>query len=275
MNDSKCLACNQEIQLFCQKKGYKIFRCSGCGLGYTWNLKSQKVNYHRDQSYIKEEKLFSNIFLRRVKLIDSLKSEPGIIIEVGSSAGTLLKLLKGRGWKVFGVEPSKEAAEFAQNQGIETVRDKFETAKLAVESADVIIINHTLEHLPDPSKVLDKAFKILKDDGILIIDLPNFDSLSAKLLKCRWPYLLPSEHRWHFTLKSLSKLLDQYHFQVIFSHTYSGIWDYGDPGLELRQSFTGLKKRFINNLLTSAPALIATKLNKGTDLTVAAKKVNI
>lgn len=273
-NIHDCPVCQNKMYPYRKVENFMVNRCVSCGVGITENAKPQANSYHRDDTYIKEKAQFANIFMRRINIIGKFKNKPGVILEVGSSTGILLHIMKNKGWKVFGVEPSKEAAEFAIKQGIPTLIAKFETAKLAVEAVDVVIINHTLEHLPNPWAVCDKAFKVLKDDGILMIDVPNFDSLSAKLIK-PWPYLLPKEHLWHFTPEALSAILNQSGFEIVFQQTYSGIWDYGDPSLEIRQSFFGFKKRFFKNLLTLVPAFVTTGLNKGSDLTVVAKKTDV
>lgn len=263
-----CLVCHYPLKLFCQKGSAKIYRCLSCGLGVTDQLKPQSGKYHRDDTYIKEEALFKNIFQKRARIVNGFKNK-GRVLEVGCSTGLLLSLLKGLGFDVLGVEISPPAAQVAQARGIKVIIQPFEQVKFS-EKFDVIIFNHTLEHLPDPASVLKKVLKILKEDGILFIDLPNFGSLSAKIYKCSWPLLLADEHYYHFTLKSLSKLLDMAGFKIFFNEQASGVWDFGHPYLELWQALTGFKKRFFSNVLTVVPTFFLTKLGWGTGLTVVA-----
>lgn len=263
-----CLVCHHPLKLFCQKGSAKIYRCLSCGLGVTDQLKPQQGEYHRDDTYIKEEALFRNIFQKRVSIISRFKSR-GRVLEIGCSTGLMLSLLKKRGFTVLGVEISHRAAQIARARGIKVIIQPFERIKFS-EKFDVIIFNHTLEHLPDPASVLKKVLKILKEDGILFIDLPNFGSLSAKIYKCSWPLLLPDEHYWHFTLQSLSQLFDKTGFRISFNEQASGVWDFSHPWLELWQALTGFKKRFFINALTVVPTFFLTKLGWGTGLTVVA-----
>lgn len=265
-----CLICAYPTSEFISTKNFIVFKCTHCGFGYTDKLSSQTGDYHRDDTYIQEEKLFENIFNRRIKEISKfIKS--GKVLEIGCSTGLMLSLLQKKGFNVKGVEISKKAAEAAAKRGIEVTVAPFEKMKFN-EKFDVIILNHTLEHLEDPVKTLEKAKSILTPKGYLMIDLPNFDSPMAKFLKKRWPHLLPDEHLWHFTPKSFETIFKKLNFKVLKIKKASGIWDFANPYKEIFHSFAGFKKRFVNNVLTAIPSLVMTKLNKGSDLLVIARK---
>lgn len=277
----KCLACNKNLRFLGGSDGFDIFRCSFCGLGATSDV-SRKTQYsaypeetsfayHRDLVYIKEEKQFKNIFKKRVGIILKFK-KTGKALEVGSSTGVFLSLLKERGWEVQGIEPSAAAADTAKKRGIPTFNTAFEKAELKDSTFDLVIFNHVLEHMENPVEILKKANQVLKKDGAILIDVPNFASLSARIWGSRWRYILPKEHQWHFTPKSLSLLLEKAGFKVIYWETRSGIWDYENPLEEIWQALTGRKKRFFTDVLTAIPAFIVTQLKLGTGLTVIARK---
>lgn len=270
---TSCIACGQRLNLFGTADGVMIFHCSNCGLGATHprGVKTRYTKYHRDALYKASIEQFSNIFQKRVDIISKFK-ESGGALEIGSSTGLLLSLLKVKGWTVLGIEPSTESAAYAQKMGIETVTKIFEQVKLAKESFDLVVFNHTLEHIHDPSTVIAKARGILKEDGLIFIDVPNFGSLTAKLMGAKWPYILPREHYWHFTKDSLFRLLEKSGFQPIYWEAHSGIWGYGNPLKEILDSFIGRKKRFFWNMATALPTWAVSILGYGTGLTVVAKK---
>lgn len=266
---TKCPVCNFDSDIFASFKKSIVCKCKKCGFGFTKNLNANFGNYHRDDTYIKEEKLFENIFLKRINKIQKFIKK-GFALEVGCSTGLMLSLLEKRGWKVKGVEISEKGAMIAREKGINVLVKPFEEIKFR-EKFDLIVFNHTLEHLKDPFMSLYKSKKILKKNGFIYIDLPNFDSLTAKIFKRRWPFLLPKEHLWHFTEKSLRHLFQNLGFKIVYVEKSSGIWNFNDPYLELSESFLGLKKRFISNLLTLPSSFCLSKLSLGEDLMIIAK----
>ena len=266
-----CIICKAKACLFAKIRNYEIYKCKVCGFGFTNNLKEQIGDYHRDIEYFEEENLFKNIFLKRIKIISKFVKPHAKILEVGCSNGLMLSLFKERGYEVVGVEISSKAADFAEKRGVSIIRQSFEKINFS-EKFDVIIFNHTLEHLKDPIGVIKKAKNILKPKGILYIDLPNFDSFSAKILKGRWPFLLPDEHLWHFTEKAFIKIFKNLSFKIVYVEKTSGIWDLDSPLREIFTSLIKLKKRFFNEFITSKPSYIISKLKMGTDLMIIVRK---
>lgn len=268
---SFCLICQTKLVKFGKAAGHQIFKCPNCGFGQTDKLVSQKDSYHRDDTYIKEESLFENIFLKRIKIISRLK-KTGKALEIGCSTGLMLSILKNKGWNVSGVEISPKAAQVARSRGLNVKALSFEDINLN-EKFDLVIFNHTLEHLENPQENIKKAWSLLNKKGLLYIDVPNFGGLSAGLAKTNWSLLLPDEHLWHFTLHSLEILLKNSGFKIIFTDKSSGIWDLGDPILEIFRSLVHLKKRLFEEVITAVPSWIVSKLGLGSDLMVIAQKL--
>lgn len=267
----RCLICEHQYAEEWILASHIIYKCSFCGLGKTQYLEIEDGDYHRGFEYSKEQEMFNNIFLRRVKLIEKIFSEPGSVLEIGSSRGLLLYQLKQKGWNVCGIEPSKSAASDAEEKGVKTLNEKFNRVSLE-EKFDLVILNHTLEHLDNPLETIKEVKGILKPRGLVLIDVPNFGSLSSKLQKENWPLLLPKEHLWHFTFKSLLLLLEKNGFEVKFQERVSGIWDFGNPLLEVLSSFVNFKLRFFNEVFTAVPSFIISRLNLGTDLLIVAQR---
>ena len=274
MDKQKCIACSGKLNLLGSTQDKQIFVCPKCGLGTTVGIfkKEQYHDYHRDKTYIRAADQFKNIFQKRLDIISKIGGK-GKVLEVGSSTGLFLSLLKDNGWEVLGIEPSVTSSAIARKQDLPVLNTTFELANLKANSFDVIIFNHVLEHMVNPTQTIKKARKLLKKDGIIFIDVPNFASLAARIQKAGWKYLLPKEHRWHFTPTSLFLLLEKSGFAPVYWEAHSGIWGYGSPYLELWQSFKGLKKRFIWNVVSALPSWFLTKLKAGTGLTVVAQKM--
>jgi len=222
------------------------------------------MNYHRDEDYKKYESLFENIFRKRVNLVSRFVKK-GKMFEIGSATGVMLKLFKDRGWDALGIELSGSCEE-AKGKGLRVLNVKFEDAKLPKDYFNLVVLNHTLEHMDNPGEVLKKINMLLKDKGIIFVDVPNFGSLSSKILGKKWPYLLPEEHKSQFTKESLTKLLKENGFDILHWESRSGIFEYANPLKELG------RKRFLLDIITSPYCLVATVLRMGDSMSFIAKK---
>ena len=226
--------------------------------------------YHRDKDYRKYEYLFENIFRKRVNLISRFVNR-GRLLEIGSATGVMLMLFKKRGWDTLGIEPSGSSQE-AKKKNLRVLNIRFEDAKLPKDYFDLVVLNHTLEHMDNPRGALKKVNSVLKKNGLVFVDVPNFGGLGSKILGKYWPYLLPKEHKHQFTRQSLMGLLEKSGFKVIHWESRSGLFEYANPLLELWQGLSGLKKRFFTDILTFPYALIATLLNVGDSLSIVGEK---
>ena len=269
---SLCIACGGKIGEFGRRDDFEILKCLRCGLGKTSGVGRGSIErYHRDEIYNISRPQFSNIFKKRVDIIEKFL-RGGRVLEIGCSTGLLLSIFKKKGWEVQGVEPSGIAYQLATKEGIPTKNTSFEKAKLKGNFYDLVVLNHVLEHMRDPRKVLEKVRRVLKKDGIVFIDVPNFGGLSARIWGIGWKYILPKEHKWHFTNEALQRLIKKAGLKVIYRETRSGIWDCSNPWLEVYQSLVGGKKRFFINFMTAIPSYFIGRVGFGSGLTVIAAK---
>lgn len=272
-----CLLCKSRIyqELF-DLGDYKIVRCKKCGLVKT--LGKQKVlyrDYHRDKDYESHEEIFRNIFIKRHRLISKYFRKPGKILDIGAATGILLSVFKDKGWEVWGVEPSG-SAKVARKKGFKVMQSEFEKARLPKNYFDVVILNHTLEHLKNPIEVLKKVRTVLKKGGIVYVDVPNFDSLSSRIRGKGWAYLLEDEHLYHFTPETLKKIFGKAGFKTVWWRTWSGYFDVASPLFHIWHELVSFKLHLYKHLavdFVSIPgSLIATAINKGTSLAMIGKK---
>ncbi len=224
---------------------FDLMRCSGCGVVctdtqagtdfiftyYPENYKPHDPNiyrtFHVRQTIMKAFRAIvfgktgrkSRLFMGCIKRFFSLlynktayRSVPffkgnGILLDIGCGIGNYLKQLQDIGWTVYGVEPVEKAAVFAQDSGLSVNCIRFEQAEYPERFFDVITMWHVLEHFSDPKEVLQKALKMLKDDGLFLIGIPNYDSLDRRIFRKYWNgYEIPL-HLYHFTSDSIRKAL--------------------------------------------------------------------
>ncbi len=268
----KCILCGgNKFDLLFKTHEFTLLKCRKCGLVRTKELPQVSYDeYHRDSDYQKFENLFKNIFQKRVNIVYKYK-QSGRILDIGASTGTMLSIFKKDGWEVYGVEPSG-SGEVAEEKGIKIYKTVFEKAKIPKNYFDAVILNHTLEHVDDPLKVLKKVKTILKKGGIVLVDVPDFGGLTSQILKGRWPYLVPNEHTYHFTKITLSKIFEKVGFEIIYTESRAGLFEFASPMGEILESLRTLKKRFFKNLLYFPYDAFTTLIGRGNSLTIAGKK---
>ncbi len=251
---------------------WRAIQCMNCSVVYIDSKKTENYeNYHRDDQYNLSQKIFENIFLKRYKLIEKYVTKEGKVLDIGCTNGLFLDIFKKHGWDTYGVEPSKNS-ELAIKKGHMVNKNIFEKVNFKSNYFDLIVMNHTLEHIEDPNLFISLAYKYLKKGGILYIDVPNFNSLKSNIAKSRWPYLLPFEHVYQFSETPLRILLERNNFEVLTAKSRSGIFEYNSVILEFKISLFNMQRRLLNTILNIPYDILATILNKGDSISVISYK---
>lgn len=113
-------------------------------------------------------------------IIDKLKLPPDAsILDVGTSTGTNLRLLKEMGFTNFlGLDRSPEAIHWCAEKGLGTVRQGDVCAiPFSDESFDLVLATDIIEHVDDDLKALQELQRVLKKSGRIVITVPTFPSL--------------------------------------------------------------------------------------------------
>jgi SAM-dependent methyltransferase len=114
-------------------------------------------------------------------------SPGGLALDIGSNDGTLLAAFKKRGLKVQGVDPAKEIARRASEEGIPTIAGFF-TADLAKElkgkigSAAVVTANNVFAHIDDLKGVVDGVRELLGPEGVFVFEVSYLVDVFEKTL---------------------------------------------------------------------------------------------
>lgn len=153
--------------------------------------------------------ILSHVQMRhRTARYRKLLGERAIILDVGCGDGYIMQALKKRSphWELHGVEFNREIAEKGIAQGLSIVAGTLETANLPPASFDLLIMNHLIEHLPDPLRTLHCAAALLKPGGYIVGEVPNYDSLDRRVAGRWWGGHHTPRHLLHFTPETLSNL---------------------------------------------------------------------
>jgi SAM-dependent methyltransferase len=109
-------------------------------------------------------------------------------------------------------------------------RVALEAAHIYDASLGAITLWHVLEHLDDPGGALARLRAWLRPGGILLLGVPNLDSLQARLGGPHWFHLDVPRHRTHFTAAGIERLLERSGFgvvrtgHVLLEHNPFGLW---------------------------------------------------
>ena len=133
------------------------------------------------------------------------------ILDVGCGGGEVLWLLKEFGYEnVLGVDPYLDS-DVTYTNGL-TVK-KCEMS-LITGKWDVIMFNHSFEHVHNPRETLEQVFNHLDESGVCIIRIPVADSYAWKRYKENWADLDAPRHFFLHTRSSMDCLAKQTGFQV-------------------------------------------------------------
>jgi SAM-dependent methyltransferase len=151
----------------------------------------------------------------------------GRLLDVGAGVGLFVWEARKSGYDVKGIEFSAQAVETGLRNGESSIIcGDFLRAEEPASSVDIVTLWHVIEHLDSPVDVLRKIHQILKPGGIVIITVPNIDSLQARVFRGRWYHLDVPRHLFHYSPATLGALLENAGFRV--AETKFG-WREHDP----------------------------------------------
>ena len=227
-----CNLCGgSNFRTYIDKFGLTIVKCLRCGLLYTNpRPREEDILKRYGPDYFVHEYLPAfgagpksynlDVVVNRYSLYLGILEHsrlPGRkLLDVGAGAGFFVKAASQSGWEAEGVEVSEAAAAYSRdilNVGIHN--RKFEDTDFGEGSFDAVTLLDTIEHLRDPLGSLTGIRRILKKNGLLILNTPDVLSLSRLFLGKEWAVFSPLEHLYYFSQKTLTAVLEKAWFRII------------------------------------------------------------
>jgi 2-polyprenyl-3-methyl-5-hydroxy-6-metoxy-1,4-benzoquinol methylase len=137
------------------------------------------------------------------------------ILDVGCAKGGYLDKLRGLGFTdLHGIETSEEAVRNKAHPSLDIICSSLEDYRPR-RKFDYVILNQVFEHFEDPNAMLAKLKGMLKDDGLLVMNFPNYVSFARRMFGARWPGYDAPRHYFTFSKKNLKLFAERHSMSII------------------------------------------------------------
>ncbi len=146
-------------------------------------------------------------------------AEPGAeklsILDVGCGSGSFLELLNGGHYDKYGVDVNPEAIRLCRSKGLTVFDGDIREEDFGGKTFDVITLWHVLEHVSNPVGFMKRLGAIKKSNGIIVVSVPNTDSLGFRAGKEWWFHTDAPRHLFLPNAASMAKLVDSAGMQIV------------------------------------------------------------
>ncbi len=201
--------------------------CQDCGLVWSDPFPINPSDYYRKEYRILYKGTYqpkfkhiyraAKIAIERYQQLKPYLQSRHRIIEIGSGGGEFTYLLTKLGFEIQGIEPNEGYGQYSKTEYDLNIHiGCIQSVHLNRKYYDVAILSHVLEHLDNPTDVLQQLNHSLTDQGLLVIEVPNVEAI------CQSPNnTFHTAHLFNFNLQTLSLLVQKCGFEIITSHLSS------------------------------------------------------
>jgi len=164
--------------------------CVGCGLKVSPAVWSANANEKFEEEWFgKEYEVTQSMWIRFFEQLNNKRTlrrlathaTGGHLLEIGVGSGSLLQDARNAGFQVTGCDLSRPICENVGRRLGVPIHCCAVSELPELASFDVVVMNHVLEHVPDPVGLLQEVRKHLAAGGVLHVAVPNIACLSAAL----------------------------------------------------------------------------------------------
>ena len=210
------------------KKSFEIVSCSKCGFKHTSPRPTEEEigPYYKSEEYISHTNTNKGLVNSIYQLVRSrtLKSKFNLLqqntngnslLDYGCGAGVFLDFVKQNGWKALGVEQDSETRNAAINNFDLDIISADQIKTLDKNQFDAITLWHVLEHVHRLDETINILKDSLKDDGLLVVAVPNPASHDAKHYEELWAAYDVPRHLYHFEPNNIKQLFSRFDMSVV------------------------------------------------------------
>lgn len=222
-----CPICKNESFLIWEEKKYKVYRCRNCSSAFLYPFPENPEKIYDEKYfgdwYLKYYKERKKYFEELWKKIENLIPEKGKLLDIGCGIGIFMDVAKKKGWEVSGQDISPFAVDYCRKKGYVVYNKPMTEINIPENSFDVITIFDVIAHLQNPIEYIEKAKKILKPQGLLIIKTPYRSKslfVLARLLaftgKSKTLLHIPAQI-YHFDTQSLKNIVKSKELSLVYT----------------------------------------------------------
>lgn len=223
-SDYSVIQYSKDFRLKLSDTLFSITRCGGCGFIYLnpRPLKDELLNFYTPDFHKKDQSLLYKIiepsFMLAQKSIGKTfkkYKKSGRLLDIGCGNGNFILFMQKFGYDVCGVELNPEAQKFTCGKLKDRIfYNELKECNFQAKTFDIITMMQTLEHVYNLSEIFNEIKRVLKDDGILYISVPNTDFFESRLFGPYYYNLEVPRHLYFFTKKSIKNLMLKNNFMV-------------------------------------------------------------
>lgn len=226
VNVGSCYVCQgSDRKAFATSYGIPYHQCVMCGHVYAdVALPPEELNTYYQQEYFENTVYVDDRQVARRKymvyepkvrfVMDFVQNSRKKWLDVGTGNGSLLACARELGFDVSGLEPGTQAIEFAERTFSltlypHTIQEELQRSGPA--SYDVVSFFMVLEHVSNPAEQVSAAAKLLAPGGLLVIEVPTAESMSARLdglFPEQGLRQLVNQHIMLYTVQSVKRLVE-------------------------------------------------------------------
>lgn len=177
------------------------------------------ATYDKNQEYV-----VGKNFLDEVKINLNNLSNLGEVLELGCGTGCFTEAIAKNSNQVFATDLSDELLENAKKRlssvkHITFQKENCYSTSFKSEKFDTVFMANLIHVVEDPSKVLQECFRVLKDNGLLIItSFTSHEMKALEIIKLGFRYIKvwgkPPKHTHRFSPNSLGALMESTGFSI-------------------------------------------------------------
>jgi SAM-dependent methyltransferase len=229
-----------------------IYYCTSCG--------HTQIPTQISEEYYQEYSMgaywgtsFRRLREQQIERLAMLAPSRKRFLDIGCGVGHYLTLAQNHFKELFGVEPSNTAFNIAREKGFTVINDYFHEGISFDSGFDAISIIEVLEHLEQPTELFSQAARLLNDNGILLVEVPN----GQRIVEQRLYYNLCTDHIQYFSVTSLAAMAHRAGLTVVC------VQEAADPNLielyvkkapQSLYSFSSKRQNDLDKLLSQLPS---------------------